>query len=380
MKPATDPTSTKGLISRANISQVGGKTVSPLTKTPKEILSMETVKFKAPPPMAGPAENQNKNKFCEFHRDKGHNTDEYIHLRRQIKEAVKSGQLSHLVKQIKQRGRKGEQAKAAKKGEATIKEKATTIFMVMADKKTNCDRRGSRGTSHPPHVYGWGIGLRSDISITIQWYNRPPRAMKNLSGPIYNSRDAQIPSGGRNIDNSQQYHNTSRVQNGSRSTKQTFTLRINDRGRNQSSNPPRTPIRDTTKYKWQRKMRKKQLSTLAKDVFCYTKILFGLKNAGATYQRLVDKAFEKQIGRNLEVYVDVLVIKSHTKHEILKDIKETFHNLRKINMKHNPKKCTFGAEEGAFLGHAVSMQGIKAYPKKAEAVMKLQSPRTLKEA
>ncbi|GJU34169.1 zf-CCHC domain-containing protein [Tanacetum coccineum] len=49
-------------------------------------------------------------------------------------------------------------------------------------------------------------------------------------------------------------------------------------------------------------------------------------------------------------------------------------------MKLNPKKCTFGAEEGAFLGHAVSMQGIKAYPKKAEAVMKLQSPRALKEA
>ncbi|GJU34171.1 hypothetical protein Tco_1182525 [Tanacetum coccineum] len=129
---------------------------------------METVKFKAPPLVAGPAENQNKNKFCEFHRDKGHNTDEYIHLRRQIKEAVKSGQLSHLVKQIKQRGRKGEQAKAAKKGEAPNKEKATTIFMVMADKKTNCDRRGSRGTSHPPYVYGWGIGLRSDVRALLQ--------------------------------------------------------------------------------------------------------------------------------------------------------------------------------------------------------------------
>ncbi|GKD06683.1 reverse transcriptase domain-containing protein [Tanacetum coccineum] len=73
-------------------------------------------------------------------------------------------------------------------------------------------------------------------------------------------------------------------------------------------------------------------------VLCYRKMSFGLKNAGATYQRLIDKAFEKQIGRNLEVYVDDLVIKSHTESEILRDIEETFHNLRKINMKPNPKK------------------------------------------
>ncbi|GJY32784.1 hypothetical protein Tco_0417253 [Tanacetum coccineum] len=94
---------------------------TPLTKTPKEILAMETVKFKAPPPMTRPAENQNKNKFCEFHKDKGHNTDECIHLRKQIEEAVKSGQLSHLIKEIKQGGNRGEHAKAAKKGETSNK-------------------------------------------------------------------------------------------------------------------------------------------------------------------------------------------------------------------------------------------------------------------
>ncbi|GJU87487.1 hypothetical protein Tco_1295033 [Tanacetum coccineum] len=64
---------------------------TPLTKTPKEILAMDIVKFKAPPPMTGPAGNRNKNNFCEFHGDKGHITDECIHLRRQIEEAVKSG-------------------------------------------------------------------------------------------------------------------------------------------------------------------------------------------------------------------------------------------------------------------------------------------------
>nr|GEV85162.1 reverse transcriptase domain-containing protein [Tanacetum cinerariifolium] len=59
-------------------------------------------------------------------------------------------------------------------------------------------------------------------------------------------------------------------------------------------------------------------------LYCYTKMPFGLKNAGATYQRLVDKAFDSQIGRNIEVYVDDLVIKSHTKAEMLRDIGQTF--------------------------------------------------------
>nr|GEU78306.1 hypothetical protein [Tanacetum cinerariifolium] len=65
-------------------------------------------------------------------------------------------------------------------------------------------------------------------------------------------------------------------------------------------------------------------------VYCYTKMPFGLKNAGATYQQLIDKAFDRQVGRNLEIYVDDLVIKSHTETEMLRDIE-------KINMKLNPK-------------------------------------------
>ncbi|GJR05807.1 reverse transcriptase domain-containing protein [Tanacetum coccineum] len=106
---------------------------------------------------------------------------------------------------------------------------------------------------------------------------------------------------------------------------------------------------------------------------------FGLKNAGATYQRLVDKAFDRQIGRNLEIYVDNLVIKSYTKTELLRDIEETFCTLRKIKMKLNPKKCTFGATEGMFLGYMISPEGIKLCPNKTEVVLQLPSPRTIKE-
>ncbi|GJT01370.1 reverse transcriptase domain-containing protein [Tanacetum coccineum] len=114
-------------------------------------------------------------------------------------------------------------------------------------------------------------------------------------------------------------------------------------------------------------------------VFCYKKMSFGLKNAGATYQRLVDKVFSHQIGRNLEAYVDDMVIKSTSEKEILKDIQETFERFRSINMKLNPKKYSFGVEEGPFLGHLITKQGIKSNPLKVKAVTDLDQPRTLKD-
>nr|GEU58356.1 reverse transcriptase domain-containing protein [Tanacetum cinerariifolium] len=117
----------------------------------------------------------------------------------------------------------------------------------------------------------------------------------------------------------------------------------------------------------------------SQGILCYTKMPFGLRNAGATYQRLVDKAFHKQIGRNLEVYVDDLVIKSRTKDEIVKDIKETFKTLREINMKLNLKKCTFWVEEGMLLGYKVNTKGLKVCLDKVDVVLSLPSPKCLKD-
>ncbi|GJY23412.1 reverse transcriptase domain-containing protein [Tanacetum coccineum] len=117
----------------------------------------------------------------------------------------------------------------------------------------------------------------------------------------------------------------------------------------------------------------------SQGIFCYSKMPFSLKNAGPTYQRLVDKAFQRQIGPNLEVYVDDLVIKSHTEEEIIRDITETFKTLRQINMKLNPKKCTFGMQEGMFLGYKVSTHGLRACPEKADTVLNLPSLRCIKD-
>ncbi|GJY57753.1 reverse transcriptase domain-containing protein [Tanacetum coccineum] len=86
-----------------------------LTKTPKEILGLDKGKFKPPPPMTTPVEKRNASKFCKFYREVGHTTDESMHLKRQIKEMLKAGKLSHLIKELKKRSGK-DQAKVAKKG------------------------------------------------------------------------------------------------------------------------------------------------------------------------------------------------------------------------------------------------------------------------
>nr|GEV59543.1 reverse transcriptase domain-containing protein [Tanacetum cinerariifolium] len=100
-----------------------------LTKSPKEILALDKGKFKTPLPMTTPNEKRNNNKFCKFHGEVGHNSDEYMHLRRQIKELIKAGKLSHVIKELKQGSRK-DQLKATKKGETSRKDKPLEILMV----------------------------------------------------------------------------------------------------------------------------------------------------------------------------------------------------------------------------------------------------------
>nr|GEV30217.1 reverse transcriptase domain-containing protein [Tanacetum cinerariifolium] len=92
-----------------------------------------------------------------------------------------------------------------------------------------------------------------------------------------------------------------------------------------------------------------------------------------------DSAFQIQLGRNLEAYVDDMVIKSRTEKDMIMNVMETFDNLKKINMKLHPKKCSFGFKEGKFLGYMVTSEGIRANPKKTKAVADMQSPKTLKE-
>jgi hypothetical protein len=88
---------------------------------------------------------------------------------------------------------------------------------------------------------------------------------------------------------------------------------------------------------------------------------------------------EGQIGRNVEAYIDDIVVKSEKRGDLLDDLKETFDNLRKFKMMLNPKKYVVAVSSGKLLGYMVSSWGIDANPKKVEVIKKLQPPQTRKE-
>ncbi|XP_064995355.1 uncharacterized protein LOC135631550 [Musa acuminata AAA Group] len=114
-------------------------------------------------------------------------------------------------------------------------------------------------------------------------------------------------------------------------------------------------------------------------VYFYKVMPFGLKNAGATYQRTVNKLFAHQIGRNMEVYVDDMIVKSQATETHLADLAETFATLRKFGMRLNPAKCVFGVTSGKFLGFIIHERGIDANPEKVQAIIDMQSPRMIKD-
>jgi len=93
-------------------------------------------------------------------------------------------------------------------------------------------------------------------------------------------------------------------------------------------------------------------------------MLLGLKNAGVMYQRLVNKMLVQQIGQNVKVYVDDMLVKNKKEKSHLDDLWETFETLHLYDMKLNPSKCVFEVSSRKFLGFMVSQRGVEANPKK----------------
>ena len=96
--------------------------------------------------------------------------------------------------------------------------------------------------------------------------------------------------------------------------------------------------------------------------YCYKMMPFGLKNAGATYQRMVTKMFGHMIGRIMEVYIDDMLVKSLRKENHVADLLQVFNNLMESRLRLNASKCTFDVSSGKFLGHIVSRRGIEPNP------------------
>jgi len=106
---------------------------------------------------------------------------------------------------------------------------------------------------------------------------------------------------------------------------------------------------------------------------------FGLKNAGATYQRAIQLCFTNQLHRNVEAYVDDVVVKTKEFDSFIPDLEETFNSLRSFRWKLNPTKCVFGVPSGKLLGFIVSHRGIEANPEKINAIMNMEAPTSIKD-
>ncbi|GJZ82633.1 reverse transcriptase domain-containing protein [Tanacetum coccineum] len=405
---------------------------TPFTRTPKEILAAKAGKFKPPPPMVTPAEKRSSNKFFDFHNDKGHNMDECMQLKKQIEELVLAGKLSHLVKEIKQnkeQPKAGKKDAPAKDNEITFPPLATSggaegplvieaksggymIHCMYVDGGSSTEALGYNRRCRSFHKSMDEFHDRKVI-ITYNGIIRRPRIREIQAVPAtaYGMLKFLIDGGivtirstilipaecATVITSSKETPKEDEVRQ--ENFKVALHLNFSDQeviiGGTLSAKE-RTELcsllkRNLDIFAWQpsdmtrvpRSMaesdEEKTAFHTSQGVYFYTKMPFGLKNACATYQRLVDKAFDNQVGQNIEVYVDELVIKSHIEAEMLRDIDETFCALRKINMKLNPKKCTFGVVEGMFLRYMISPEGIKLYHDKTKVVLQLSSPRTIKE-
>ncbi|GJZ95895.1 reverse transcriptase domain-containing protein [Tanacetum coccineum] len=347
-----------------------------------------------------------------------HNTDEMHHLRKQIEDMLKAGKLSHIIRELKQISGK-EQSK--KKGETSGKEKPQAILMIQSRQKAvrqkitqsfspDLEISFYRSLRRSLDIFAWtptdmtGVPRqiaehRLNVGKGCQPVRQKKRGQAAERNVAINDEVSKLVTAG--IMREVHYHdwlsNPVMVKKSDNSWRMCVDFKDLNKACPKDGYPlpeidwkveslcgfPFKCFLDAYKGYHQIQMaeedEEKTVFNTNQGIFCYTKMPFGLRNAGATYQRLVDKTFYEKIGRNLEVYVDDLVIKSCTEDEVVCDIEETFKTLRKINLKLNLKKCTFGVEEGMFLGYQVNTKGIKILPDKVDAVLSIQSPKCLKD-
>ncbi|GJZ77987.1 reverse transcriptase domain-containing protein [Tanacetum coccineum] len=271
---------------------------------------------------------------------------------RQIEELLKAGKLSHVIKELKQNSGK-DQPKTNKKGEASNKDKALAILLIQPW-KIQAVPSTAHGMLKFPVARGT-LTLKSSKIIPIEC--------------VAVSRPEEQPSAVN-----QAVEERIKVAINPEYPKQTIMIgsTLTKEGRNKLCDLIQ---RNLDVFAW----KPADITGVPRHIAEYR--LNVREGCPPVRQKKRSQAPNRnqQIGRNLEVYADDLVIKSRTEDEIIRDIEETFKTLREINMKLNPKKCTFGVEEGMFLGYKVNTKGIKVCPDKVDAVLSLPSPKCLKD-
>ncbi|GJW21726.1 hypothetical protein Tco_0032348 [Tanacetum coccineum] len=281
-----------------------------LTKTPKEIFALEKGKFKAPPPMVTPVEKRDPNKYCEFHADTGHSTDKCMQLRKQIYEMIKSGE---------EDGTEGPMIIEAEIGGHFVHRiyvdggASSEVLYEHCFVRLRPEIRSQMIPATTPLIgfSGETIWPICQISLLVKigdeehstsaWMNfmviRSPSQHNGIIGRTGIRKNA----GYKNI-----HAHTTPIP--SQVLEEKVKVAIH----------PEYPEQTIAIGSILTEKGRRELCALLKqnlDVFAWRP-----KNVGATYQCLVDRAFQKQIGRNLEVYVDDLVIKRSSMEEERRDV------------------------------------------------------------
>jgi len=113
--------------------------------------------------------------------------------------------------------------------------------------------------------------------------------------------------------------------------------------------------------------------------YFYKVMPLGLKNSGATYQRLMDKVFNHLMDKCVEVYVDDMVVKSPSHLQHVRDLSAVFSALQQYNLRLNPEKCVFSVDSGKFLDFMLTQREIEANPKKCKVIIKMRNPTNVKQ-
>nr|GEW57588.1 reverse transcriptase domain-containing protein [Tanacetum cinerariifolium] len=348
--------------------------------TPKEILAAEAGKFQPPPPMVTPVEKRSSNKFCDFHNDKGHSTDECMQLKKQIEELVRAGKLSHLIKEIKH-GR--DQQKVTQSFEH-LKEITFPPLAASSGTEGPLVIEAEMG-GHMVHCMYVDDGSSMEIFYEHCFNRLRPKiniqmvlATTSLTGF---SDETIWPLG--------QLRLLVIIGDTNHSTRAWMNFIIVRSLSPYNGIIGRPGIRAIQAVPEER-TRPANFKVALHPGFLDQEVAIGgtLSDKGRTELCSILK-------KNLDVFAwqpsDMTgVPRSLAEHrlniregyspaEMMRDIEETFRILHKVNMKLNPKKCSSELAEGMFLGYVVTPEEIKPCPDNTAVVLQLPSPRTIKE-
>nr|GFB35670.1 hypothetical protein [Tanacetum cinerariifolium] len=242
---------------------------------------MESVSFPPPSPLLGTPKKQNLGKFCDYHGDRGHNTNECYRLKRQIEDVVPSRKLAHLVKDIYWRNQRGR---------GLGKRHAKVMNMTTTERNRKRPHETSPGMQH---------GKRKVVVCD-----------KHPDQPMV--------------------------------------------------------ISDTLSPRCRKKL--DEILRAHADVFAWATA------AATTVPRMMERVLADQKGQNVEVYLKELMVKSISEQSLLLDVQETLDKLHRVNIKTKQSRCTFGMEEGKFLGYVITKEGIKADLEKVQVILRSLTP------